>query len=268
MDDRTAGLVIRALRRRRGWRQHDLGERAQVSRSQVSRAERGWFDQLTLRTIRRIFRALDARLLIAPRWRGAELERLLDEDHSVVVASVARRLESFGWIAELEVTYSEFGERGSIDVLGLLPAARAALVIEVKTDVASAEAMGRKLDEKTRLAPGIVKARVGWTPAAVGRLIVMPETMRLRRLVQRHEVIGRMFPVNAIATRRWLREPRGAFAGIWFLSDSRPQNASRGAGVARRRITATVEASHAQRALIRGPTALQNPPSGRATTAR
>lgn len=174
MDDRTAGLVIRALRRRRGWRQQDLAERAETCRSQVSRAERGWFDQLTLRSVRRIFAALDARLLIAPRWHGAELERLLDEDHSVVVASVARRIESFGWVAELEVTYSEYGERGSIDVLGLLPAARAALVVEVKTDVASTEAMGRKLDEKARLAPGIVKARFGWTPAAVGRLIVIP----------------------------------------------------------------------------------------------
>ncbi len=202
----------------------------------MSRAERGWFEQLTLRTIRSIFAALEARLLIAPRWHGAELERLLDEDHAVVVASVARRLESFGWIAELEVTYSEFGERGSIDVLGLLPAARAAIVIEVKTDVASAEAMGRKLDEKARLAPGIVKARFGWTPTAVGRLIVMPETMRLRRLVQRHEVIGRMFPVDAVGARRWLREPRGAFAGLWFLSDSRPGTTSRVAGVARRRI--------------------------------
>ena len=81
MDDRTAGLVIRAIRRRRGWRQEDLADRAEVSRSQISRAERGWFDQLTLRSIRRIYAALEARLLLAPRWHGAELDRLLDEDH-------------------------------------------------------------------------------------------------------------------------------------------------------------------------------------------
>jgi hypothetical protein len=106
--------------------------------------------------------------------------------------------------------------------------------------------MGRKLDEKARLAPGIVKARFGWTATAVGRLIVMPETMRLRRLVQRHEVIGRMFPVNAIGTRRWLREPRGAFAGLWFLSDSRPQNATSAPGLSKRRIKPAPGASHAQ----------------------
>jgi len=267
VDDRTAGLVIRALRRRRGWRQEDLAARARVSRSQVSRAERGWFEQLTLRSIRSIFVALEARLLIAPRWHGAELERLLDEDHAVVVASVARRLESFGWIAELEVTYSEFGERGSIDVLGLFPAARAAIVIEVKTDVASAEAMGRKLDEKARLAPGIVKARFGWTPTVVGRLIVMPETMRLRRLVQRHDVIGRMFPVDALGARRWLREPRGAFAGLWFLSDSRPRTTSHVAGVARRRIKTRGRASHAQFHTGRGATVSWNPRFGPTGTA-
>jgi hypothetical protein len=47
----------------------------------------------------------------------------------------------------------------------------------------------------------------------------MPDQMRLRRLVDRHEVIGRMFPLGAVAVRRRLREPTGAMAGLWFLSD-------------------------------------------------
>jgi hypothetical protein len=143
----------------------------------------------------------------------------LDEDHTRVVAEVARRLEHLGWAVELEVTYSEFGERGSIDVLGLRPAERAIAVIEVKTDIPSSEALGRKVDEKARLAPGIVAARHGWNAASVGRIVVMPDTSRLRRLVERHAVIGRMFPVDALAIRRWLRRPSGAMAGLWFLSD-------------------------------------------------
>jgi hypothetical protein len=53
----------------------------------------------------------------------------------------------------------------------------------VKTDIASSEAIGRKVDEKARLAPAIVHARHGWTPVSVGRILVMPESMRLRRLV-------------------------------------------------------------------------------------
>ena len=232
MDDRTIGLVIRALRRRRAWRQSDLASRARVSQSTVSRAERGWLEDLSLRTVRRLFESLEARVQLAPRWKGAELERLLDEDHSLVVADVARRLESFGWTVAIEVTYSEFGERGSIDVLGMQAVRRACVVVEVKTDIASTEAVGRKVDEKARLAPGIVMARLGWTPTSVGRLLVMPESMRLRRLVERHQVIARMFPVDGVAIRRWLLRPSGATAGTWFLSNT-GREATRGSTRAR-----------------------------------
>lgn len=177
-------------------------------------------------------------MLLAPRWRGAELERLLDEDHSMVVDAVATRLEGLGWTVEAEVTYSEFGERGSIDVLGVRPAARAIVVLEVKTDIASSEALGRKLDEKARLAPRIVNKRLGWRAEHVGRVLVMPETMRLRRLVERHPTIGRMFPGDALAVRRWLRNPVGTVAGMWFLSFSDPRTVGGAHAASRRRIRA------------------------------
>jgi transcriptional regulator with XRE-family HTH domain len=237
-DDRTTGLVIRALRRRRGWSQIALAARAGVSQSTVSRAERGWLEGLTLRVIRALYVSLEARLQLTPRWKGAELERLLDEEHSMVVAAVARRLEAIGWSTQLEVTYSEFGERGSIDILGLRSTDRAVVVIEVKTDVASSEAIGRKVDEKARLAPKIVAQRWGWSPVAVGRLVVMPDTMRLRRLVARHEVIGRMFPVDGIAIRRWLLRPARTMAGLWFISDTRPGTGGSRPSRPRRRIAA------------------------------
>ena len=238
MEDRTVGLIIRALRRQRGWRQADLAAKAGVSQSTVSRAERSWLQDLTLGTIRSLFTALEAGVLLAPRWRGADLERLLDEDHSRVVDAVAARLEKLGWIVEVEVTYSEFGERGSIDVLGLRPAARAIVVIEVKTDIASSEALGRKLDEKTRLAPRIVNNRLGWRAEHVGRVLVMPEAMRLRRLVERHPIIGRMHPGDALAVRKWLRNPVGTVAGVWFLSFSDPRTVGGAHAVSRRRIRA------------------------------
>lgn len=94
VDDRTSGLVIRSLRRRRGWSQRELAARVGISQSTVSRAERGWLGELTLRAIRALFAALEARVELAPRWRGAQLERLLDEDHGIVVSQVARRLEA------------------------------------------------------------------------------------------------------------------------------------------------------------------------------
>lgn len=143
------------MRRRRGWRQSDLDARAGLSQSTVSRAQRGWLQDLTVRALRSVFGALDAGVQVAPRWRGAELDRLIDEDHSVVVHEVVRRLERLGWSTEVEVTYSEFGERGSIDVLGLRADVGAAAVVEAKTDLMSSEAVGRKLDEKARLAPSM-----------------------------------------------------------------------------------------------------------------
>jgi hypothetical protein len=174
----------------------------------------------SLETVRSVFGALDARVLLSPLWRGAELERLLDTEHARLVAEVARRLEALGWEVALEVTYSEYGERGSIDVLGLRPGARAVVVVEVKTEIPSAEAMGRKLDEKARLAPAIVRKRYGWTPIALCQVVVMPESMRLRRLVDRSAVIGRMFPAKPRRIRAWLRRPHGSLAGTWFLSIS------------------------------------------------
>jgi hypothetical protein len=57
------------------------------------------------------------------------------------------------------VSYSVYGERGSIDLLAWHPAIRTLLVIEVKTEVSSVEAMLRKHDEKVRLAPRVAAER-------------------------------------------------------------------------------------------------------------
>jgi hypothetical protein len=115
----------------------------------------------------------------------------------------------------LEVTYSEYGERGSVDVLAVLAAARAALVVEVKTDLGSAKAIGRKLDEKARLAPRIVERLYGWRPVVVGRALVLPETTRLRTL-DATPALGRMFPDDPRRIRGWLRNPSTAIAVTWF----------------------------------------------------
>jgi len=268
MDDRTCGLVIRALRRRRGWRQSDLASRSRLSQSTISRAERGWLGGLTVDTIRRIFGSLEARIALAPRWNGAELERLLDTDHALVVATASRRLERLGWDPVLEVTYSQFGERGSIDVLGLHPPSRSVVVIEVKTDLGSTEALGRKLDEKARLAPGIVRERFGWSPSVVARLLVMPDTMRLRRLVARHDTIRRMFPVSGVAVGRWLRHPVGAIAGHWFLSDNRDPTPGHGVGGTPRRIRRPVDPQTAGTSVARAVRSSPEPRSPRSTTSK
>jgi transcriptional regulator with XRE-family HTH domain len=220
MNDVVVGRVLRALRRRKGWRQLDLARRASVSQRHISSIERGHLDGASLRMIRRVFSALETRVEAVATWRGADLERLIDEDHARLVNETARRLETNGWIVRLEVTYSEFGERGSIDVLGLRPVERACLIVEVKATIGSAESTGRKLDEKARLAPAIVERREGWRPETVGRVLVVPEATSIRRLFTREPILSRMLPIDAVAVRTWLRRPLGPLAATWFLSGS------------------------------------------------
>src|SRR5580765_2408298 len=117
MDDVRVGRILRALRRRRGWTQKELGRSANVSQQAISLIERGHGGRLSGETLRRVFAALDARWEPTVSWRGGDLDRLIDAEHARLVGEIARRLESAGWEVAVEVTYSEFGERGSIDVL-------------------------------------------------------------------------------------------------------------------------------------------------------
>jgi len=227
MDDRTIGLVLRALRRRRGWRQADVAAAARCSQSLVSLVERGHVESVAVGMLR-IFGALEVRLSLVAAWRGADLDRLLDEEHAAIAAAAAGRLERDGWQVLIEVTYSRYGERGSIDVLGVLPSARAALVCEIKSDIPSAEATGRKLDEKRRLAALIVRDRLGWEPAVIGAVLVVPESPRIRRLLAGPaSTLARAFPIASRTVTSWLRHPDRPLAATWFLTSTHPRNARR-----------------------------------------
>ena len=58
---------VRALRRRRGWRQSDLAERSGVSRELISRIERGGLRGVTLASLERVGSALGATVSHYPR---------------------------------------------------------------------------------------------------------------------------------------------------------------------------------------------------------
>jgi transcriptional regulator with XRE-family HTH domain len=144
MDDVRIGRLLRALRRPRGWTQTELAVRCAVSQQSISLTERGHGSRLAAATRRRIFGALDARWEPVVTWRGGELDRLLDEDHARLVGAVDRRLASLGWEIAVEVTYSEYGERGSIDVLGARRDRLAMVVVEVKSDLTVIDATVRR----------------------------------------------------------------------------------------------------------------------------
>jgi transcriptional regulator with XRE-family HTH domain len=221
MDDQRVGRIVRALRRRLGWRQSDLATRARCSQGQVSLIERGHLERVSLAMLKRIIAALDATLVIEVRWRAGALDRLLDEDHATLSSRIARLLRSAGWQVEVEVTYSEWGERGSIDILAFHTESGNLLVIEIKTDLPSVQSTVRKLDEKARLAPKIARERFGWQARSTSRLLVMPNSRTLRRRVARHDglLLG-LLPARNVAVKRWVARPDGVLAGLLFVTDN------------------------------------------------
>ena len=219
MDDQKIGRIMRALRRRLGWRQADLAEKAGCSQGLVSLIERGHVDRVSLHTLRRVLGTVDARAMVTVLWRPGDLDRLLDDDHARLIAAVAALLRSAGWLVETEVTYSEFGERGSYDLIAFHPRTRILLVVEAKTDFPSAEATLRKLDEKVRLATKVALKRFEWRARAVSRLLVLTEGRTLRRRIERHAaLLEGAFPYRSIGVRRWIAAPAGSISGLWFLT--------------------------------------------------
>lgn len=218
MDDVRAGLILRSLRRRARLRQIDLGRRTGISQQTVSRLERGDFDTFSLRTICAIFEKAGAEYRAEVRWRGAEVDRLLDDAHASLVGATATSLRTSGWDVALEVTFSRYGERGSIDVLGFHRATQALLVIEVKSSLASVEELLRRLDVKVRLAPRIAADVWGVRIDRASRLVILPATRTERRHVDRHhEVLSVALPILGRRTLAWLRSPEGMLAGIAFV---------------------------------------------------
>ena len=237
VDDQRLGRGLRRLRHRRAWTQEQVAFRAAESQDSVSRVERGHFGNMPLRRVRAIARTLDAEVVVTLRWRGGDMDRLMDEGHAALLARAALLLEASGWITRTEVSYSVYGERGSIDLLAWHPPTRTLLVVEVKTELTSVEATLRKHDQKVRLARQIASDRFGWQARAVSRLLVLPDLSTPRRHVQRHgQVMLSTYPMRGAAIREWLREPvGGTVSGLLFLSPTHDGRDRRGP-VSRKRI--------------------------------
>jgi hypothetical protein len=183
---------------------------------------------MRLGTQRRIARALGLDLEVNLRGLGAEPDRVLDEGHAALLGTGKKWLDGLGWNTLPEVTYSEFGERGSIDLLAWHRPTGTLLVVEIKTELVSIEATLRKLDEKTRLAAGIAARRFEWSAKAVARLLVLPDERVERRRVAAHSaVLDGAFPLRSYAARAWCRSPSGSVAALIFVSDGRGRGAPR-----------------------------------------
>jgi transcriptional regulator with XRE-family HTH domain len=136
LDDLAFGRLSKLARIRRGWRQQDLARRAGVSRTMVSRVERGHLRAVQLGVIRSIGAALEIRVEVLPRARAIDIDRTINARHTAMAEHVVGWLSGFsGWVGRPEVSYSEFGERGVIDILGWHASTTSLLAIEIKTEL-------------------------------------------------------------------------------------------------------------------------------------
>jgi transcriptional regulator with XRE-family HTH domain len=219
-DDERVGRLLRAIRRRTGLTQLALALRAGVPRGDVMTIEAGYVGLIPLDRTRRVFDALGGRAKLTTIWNGAVADRLLDEAHARIVERALAVLQARGWRTAVEVSFSEYGERGSIDIFAAHPSAMAVAVAEVKSDFGSLEETNRVLDMKERLAPKLAERTFGFRPRTVGRLLILPDRSTLRRVVDEHvRTMGAVYPARGREVRRWLRDPRGPLRGIWFLSE-------------------------------------------------
>ncbi len=236
MDRFRFGRSIRALRQRRGWRQVDLAERSGLARSVIGRVELGQIGRMAYDDLAAAAAALDGQLTLDFRWRGEALERLVDEEHAAVVDQLVELYRAARWEVAVEVSFSIYGERGSIDVFAWHPAVMVVAVNEVKATVPEAGGTVFGVDRKSRLAPEIAQER-GWACRAVSRFLVVRDGSTARRRIDEHDGVFRTaFPIAGRESLEWIRNPTlRPVSGLIFLPDSRAAGSTR-RRVARKRV--------------------------------
>ena len=223
-DARLARLVV-TIRRRVGVTQEALADRTGVPRRDIVRIEAGRAGLVRLDRVRTVLDGIGGRARLGVWWKGAAADRLLDEAHAALVERAVTVFRRRGWTAFPEISFSEFGERGSIDILGARVTELAVAISEVKSEFGSLEETNRTLDAKARLAPVIAERVLGWRPKVVGRILIVPDRMTLRRVVERHaQTMNAIYPARSREVRAWLRSPVEPLRGIWFLSSGRQAN--------------------------------------------
>lgn len=224
--------AVRVLRLAKGWPQRVLGLRANVSREMVSRCELGEIRGMTIASIEQIASALGASIHLQLRWRGEELDRLMDAAHAALQAGTAEMLTSLGWIVRVEVSFNHYGDRGRVDLLAFHPIVRAILVVEIKSGIGDIQDLLGRLDIKVRLGRHLAQ-ELGWSDVqTVIPALVIGDSRLARRTIQAHAALFARFRMRGRTALAWLRRPTDGDVGglIWFAE--RPDSHL----VARRRV--------------------------------
>lgn len=220
------------LRHRRGWRQSDLGDRAEVSRPVISRIEQGDLSGVSIRSLTRVVAALDASAELVVRWRGERFDRLIDADHARIVQGTVTLLQSLGWASRVEVSFNHYGDRGRVDVMAMHAPSRTVLIVEVKSAIGDIQDTVGRLDIKARLGK-VLASSVGWeAPAWIIPALVVADSRVSRRAVADHHASFSGFEVRGRTALAWLRRPsvRHPTGALWFMNIPN----ARGGGVRQR----------------------------------
>ncbi|MEO8626112.1 MAG: hypothetical protein ABI452_05370 [Candidatus Limnocylindrales bacterium] len=218
-DDARFGRLVRLIRLQSGMTQLRLSEASKVPLRDVKLVESGRAADVKLGRLRALFECMDGRARLLPWWKGAAADRLLDERHASMTERCVGYFPRPAWEPHVEVSFAEYGERGSIDILGANATACAVAVCEVKSVVGSLEETNRILDMKERLAPTITFKRLGWRPKVVARILILPRDATVMRIVSAHsQTMRSLYPARGREIRAWLRNPAQPIRGIWFVS--------------------------------------------------
>lgn len=221
MTDAQIGRAFRAVRHRLGRRQADVAERARVSHQLVSRIERGHIEEVSVRAIRAVADALEIRLETTARWRGGDLDRVLNRRHADMhEAALTMWASQAGWQTVSELSFSVWGERGVVDVAAWNEAERALVINELKSEFVDPGELVGTMDRRKRLAVEIARSQ-GWEPRVVAMWVIADDTSTNRRhLAASMRLLRGAFPADGRAMLRWLRHPVGPIAGLSFMSSA------------------------------------------------
>lgn len=229
---RTLGAVVaetvREARTLVGWSQRELATRAGTSQATIWRIETDRSGRLDALVTARVLAALGLRTTLEFDDRHlSDRRQQRDLVHSILNASVERRLRRAGWLTATEVQIGSQEPRGWIDTLAFRQSDRALLVEETKTDLVDVGALQRTVSFYERAAWAVARGR-GWHPRTIHVLVVCLDTAVVRaRLSVNRATIASAYPGRVEEMLRWVDGGTSQAPEGWTFGLADPGSRSR-----------------------------------------
>lgn len=182
----VTGRLLRMVRIRRSWRHVDVSDKSGLSTSVISRHESGVVGSLT--ALERHAGAFGLRVEVRVVGRGGELVRLADAEHAAIVELLAAWFRAAGFLVQVEASFSEWGERGRIDLLAFDSGTGTLVIVEIKTQLLDLQELFGSMDVKGRLAATIAE-RAGWVVRRRVSVLAVAATTAAREVVRTHPTL-------------------------------------------------------------------------------